>query len=214
MRAQMIVIPSSPALVAELAVQDDPCRQLVARARELLGRLDGQAPIDLVGSRDRRWRTEHTGSFAAWGAPQVQVDAGNYLAELVCRYVLGQHTERIRRVSSCLDAVDPAALTIVSVDGSAGLTSKAPLSLIPTAADSHRWCTDLLAGRACPPRSERWLRDAGVVEPRLWCELQGLKRVRGELIAADTSTGVGRYLALIEVAVDAAQPGHPAKRGA
>ena len=81
------VVPGSPALVAELAPRDEAGRGIVRTIRELTAH--DARDIHIVGSRDAQWRTERTGSLAAWGAPQITVGEGNYMAELVARYVLG-----------------------------------------------------------------------------------------------------------------------------
>ncbi|MDD7582308.1 hypothetical protein ACEE23_05930 [Corynebacterium sp. 32222D000AT] len=215
----LVIIPGSPALVRELAPSDAAGAQLLDHARTALWQAavklranDGaehvRVPVDLVCSQAPRWRTEHAGSFAAWGAPHVRVSAGHYLAELVARYV----TEpvdgvEVRAVREHLTAPDPQAITVVVVDGSAGLDARAPLAELPAAAAVHQWCCELLRGgvNTYPPEWDAGqLSEAGIVEPEPWLELAEYASRRGlraaELLAADDSLGVGRYVARWEVA--------------
>ncbi|MEJ4100450.1 hypothetical protein V5S96_08790 [Corynebacterium mastitidis] len=194
MTAQMLVMPGSPALVAPLAPRDEAARRLCALARRTARTYEG-LPVHLVGSRDPRWFTAHTGSFRAWGAPQVQVDGGNYLPELVMRYVL--EDAEVVEARGRLGQPREGVLTVVALDGSAGLTPRAPLSLSDDASWADQWCRDLLAGRHRPGAGADAgrLRAAGVLEPELWCELAGLTPHRACLVDADATAGVGRYVA-------------------
>lgn len=212
-----VIIPGSPALVRELAPSDAAGAQLLDHARAALGQAaaklrahasaeHARVPVDVVCSQAPRWRTEHAGSFAAWGAPQVRVSAGHYLAELVARYVVEPvDGVEVRAVREQLGTPDPQAITVVVVDGSAGLDTRAPLAELPAAAAAHQWCCELLGGGSTDPHA--WdigqLSEAGIVEPALWLELAECACRRGlreaELIAADDSLGVGRYVARWEV---------------
>lgn len=190
----LLIVPGSPALVRELAPADAASARLLAAARAEAGScLAPSAECDVVGSRADRWRTERTGSFAAWGAPDVQVGGGNYLAELVARYIY----PHMRVVDSRKHLGTLQRSTIVVVDGSAGLTQRAPLSLLPNGAAAHQWCQDLLAGAPVQPLGFDALRAAGVEEPELWLELADLapSATQRELIDADDALGVGRYVA-------------------
>lgn len=85
----IVVIPGSPALVPDLSPRD----QLNQVARDFLAPIleaaeAARQPIDLVYAGGEKEYTAHTGSFAAWGAPQVTVSAGNYLPELVARFLM------------------------------------------------------------------------------------------------------------------------------
>ena len=133
-----MIMPASPALAEELSPSDDASRALLGAACELVrdaARVITSGsmplPVDIVGSCDPRWRTELTGSLQAWGAPQVTVGGGNYLPELMARYVLttALGADGFEVVDSRADIGDIAEgrLTVVCVDGSAGLTD---LSLI------------------------------------------------------------------------------------
>ncbi|AGF72687.1 hypothetical protein [Corynebacterium halotolerans] len=203
MTVNLVVMPAGPALVRELAPADSVGEQLLAAVSTLVDAAlsaDPARTVELVGSRDPRWETGLTGSFAAWGAPQVQVGAGTHLPELVQRYALGGWTGRIADTRANLQEIKPHALTVVAVDGSAGLTQRAPLALIDAAAEADEWCRDVLSGtrpgREMDPAS---LRGAGVLEPDLWLELAALRPRRARLLAADTTLGVGRYVAAWEV---------------
>src|SRR5699024_9691635 len=80
----VVFLPSSPALIAELAPNDEPSRRLLNKAIELLPPLvqEHSASVEVVCSHDQRWYTAHQGSFRAWGAPQVDVGQGHYLGEV------------------------------------------------------------------------------------------------------------------------------------
>ncbi len=188
------VVPGSPALVAELAPNDVAGQEIVRAIRELTAH--DTREIHIVGSRDARWRTEHTGSFAAWGAPQVTVGGGSFLAELVARYVLGGAESRVTDSRGATAPFDPRALTVVVLDGSAGLTPRAPLALVDGAPEAHEQMAAFLDGKATLPDN---LAELGVIEPALWEELAGLEAARQQLIAADATRGVGRFVAVWQV---------------
>lgn len=188
------VVPGSPALVAELAPRDHAGRGIARTIRELVSR--DARKIHIVGSRNDQWRTEHTGSLRAWGAPQVTVRGGNHLAELVARYCLGPAQARVADSRATVAPFDPEALTVVVVDGSAGLTPRAPLALIDGAQQMHEQMADFLDGRGELPGE---LAEHGVIEPGLWHELAALRPSRCELITHDASLGVGRFVAVWQV---------------
>ncbi|WP_370513885.1 hypothetical protein [Corynebacterium sp. zg331] len=196
MTAQLLVIPGSPALVRALAPRDEAAQRLRALARRSAKKY-ADMPVHLVGSRDERWFTAHAGSFRAWGAPQERVGEGHYLPELVMRHVLGPDV-RVTQVRDRLGSPDEGVLTVVALDGSAGLTPRAPLALRDGAAEVDQWCRDLLAGRgekAVGDDLPGWLRRGGVIEPDLWCEMAALRPTRARLVDADATAGVGRYVA-------------------
>lgn len=199
-KTTLIIMPGSPALVAGLAPADIVGHQILDQVRALFsGHLsDTDLPVDLVGSQADSWYTAHTGSFRAWGAPRVQVGGGNHLPELIQRYALGAFENRVRAVADHLGSISADALTLVALDGSTGLTQRAPSSLVAGATGADQWCRALLSGQRCAPMTEDELIDAAVREPLLWRDLAGLaERVdTAELLVADTSHGVGRYLAV------------------
>lgn len=208
MTVNLVVMPGSPALVRELSPGDDVGGRLLTAVRVLLDdavtshrRVHGAPPrIELVGSRDQRWYTARTGSFRAWGAPDVDVTAGNHLPELVQRYALGKWSDLVAETRDRLRELNREALTVVAVDGSAGLDARAPLACVPGADAADRWCRRMLAGEAGADRgSAAQLRERGVIEPGLWLELAGIRPDAAELVDADTSLGVGRYVAGWEV---------------
>ena len=188
------VVPGSPALVAELAPRDEAGRDIVLTIRELTA--NDPRDIHIVGSRDAQWRTERTGSFAAWGAPQITVGEGKYLAELVARYVLGEAATRVTDSRGTIAPLDPEVLTVVVVDGSAGLTQRAPLAFIDGALDTHEQMARFLDGRGALPDE---LAARGVVEPALWHELAALDASNQRLFAQDGAHGVGRFVATWQV---------------
>ncbi len=196
--APLIVMSASPAQVRDLAPGEDASAELARRTAELAARLAGGArPVELVASRDERWRTGHAGSFRAWGAPQVDVGEGNHLPELVARHVL--RGLEISSVRPRLGNVNPRALTVVVADGSAGMTARAPLALLDGAEDAHRALLALLAGSGLDLTAEE-LADAGVIEPEPWLDLTALTPVEASVEYSDTHLGVGRYLAAWRIA--------------
>lgn len=193
--SELLIIPGTPAVVGELAPAFAPARGIVAAARQAAGR---HVRAAIVGSHDERWRTDHTGTFAAWGAAHVDVGGGNYLPELVARYVLGPES-LIAESRSAIGALDPEVLTVVVLDGPAGLTPRAPLAMIPEAPAVHTQLQEFLAGRRALGLSSDELRTAGVDEPALWLELAEFIPARAELIVTEDSLGVGGYVAKWEV---------------
>ena len=141
---------------------------------------------------------DSTGSLKAWGAA-TNLGGGNYLPEIMARYVLHSVPQLHARASrEHIGQPDPAALTIVVADGSAGLTERAPLALVPGAQEAHEWCEEVLMGASASKAGE-WLSQRGVVEPALWEELAGLQPKKAQLLATDATLGVGRYVAGWEV---------------
>ncbi|WP_245533849.1 hypothetical protein [Corynebacterium lubricantis] len=185
----LIVIPGSPAVVTELA----PADSAAAQVREHVASLLDDRPREVIGSSDPRWKTSLEGSFKAWGA-DVNVGAGTDLAELVARYLV----DEIASFRDSIGEINPKALTVVVVDGPAGLTARAPLSLIPEAPQTHEKFQQLLVG-ANVQITHAELESAGVVEPQLWLELARLQPTKAELLFADDSLGVGRYVAAWEL---------------
>lgn len=194
-RASLLVVPGSPALVRELAPSDEPSQRLLKTVREACRELP--KTMEIVCSHDRKWETAQAGSFGAWGAPGVQVGGGHVLGELVARYCLPNVTVRASRDS--LSPLDPSVLTVVVIDGPAGLTARAPLSLLPSAHHVHEQLQLLLAGKEHQQIGEGEMMKAGVVEPQLWRELQTLQPESPMLLDTDDSLGVGRYVAYWEV---------------
>lgn len=187
----MWIVPGSPALVRELSPADAAGAHLLAATRALAANLaEGEErPIDIVCSLDNRWRTERTGSFAAWGAPQVTVRSGNHLGELVARYALGD--PQVREVRGRIGTPEPDAVTVVALDGPAGLTPRAPLALVAGAPELHSAIVGWLGGGPVSV-DKQW---PAVAEPALWNELTELAPRQARLIAADDTLGVGRYVA-------------------
>lgn len=199
----VIFIPGSPALIPELSPHDAASRRLLNAAVEMVSTaLAGRnRQVEIVFSQDKRWFTAHEGSFLAWGAPQVDVGKGHYLGELVARYVLSHAGLDADDVVGCrgeIDEFNSDICTVVVLDGSAGLTSRAPLALIDTAEVIHQWCQQALLGKA-PRMDVDTLIQAGVIEPGLWLELAQLSPVDAQLVDVDLSLGVGRYIAAWEV---------------
>lgn len=184
--ASILIVPGSPALIAELGRGDEASRELERAAR---GATAGDTrPVDIVCRMGPDTYTAHTGTFAAWGAPQVDVGGGNHLGELIVRYLLGPRKYRPARAH--VAPLDPAALTVVVADGPAGLTARAPLALVPGAPAVHEALRGFVAtGRGC------------VDKQMLWEELALLDVTRARLLASDDTLGVGRYVGAWEVAL-------------
>lgn len=202
MRPNLLVLPPSPALIPELAPADTAAARLRGVFSVALTDLtiDPDRPIELVGSRSDRWHTGHVGSFAAWGAPQVRVGAGHHLPELVQRYLLGAELSgRVVDTRDTLGEINPQALTLVAVDGSAGMTPRAPLALIENSRAVDEWCRAVLSGHDTGDWTPAELAGAGVVDADLWVELATVEKRCSELLAADTTTGVARYVAAWEI---------------
>lgn len=203
MTVNLLVMPAGPALVTELAPGDTSGARLLAAVRKIVYSTPVGTPIELVGSQDPRWETAVVGSFQAWGAPQVSVGMGHYLPELVQRYALGVRAQDVFSVRAELGEPNPQALTLLALDGSAGLTARAPLSLLDGAQETDAWCRSVLSAQEsatlAPPMDEKALLKAGVIEPSLWLELTQLRPQSAELIDADTTLGVGRYVAGWEI---------------
>lgn len=188
--SDLLIVPGSPALIRELSLIDAPSTLLAHTIRECAHNLDHTrpaAPVDIVCPLGEDDYTDHTGSLRAWGAPHVTVGGGNHLGELVVRYLLGERDYRPAREH--LEPLDPEALTVVVVDGPAGLTDRAPLALQPGARETHEGLERFIGGDAALPPLE-----GGVLKPGLWCELAQLRPTRAELLASDDSLGVGRYV--------------------
>lgn len=200
MNVNLVVMPGSPALVPELSPGDAAGTGLLRALRTLL--IDAAAVhrrIELVGSRDQAWYTALAGSLRAWGAPEVNVGMGHYLPELVQRYALGEAASQVTDVRGSLGQIDPGVLTLLALDGSAGLDPRAPLADLPAAPAVDQWCRAVLAGQRPAVKSAEELCAAGVIEPASWLELAALQPRSAELIQADTTLGVGRYLAGWEI---------------
>ena len=184
----LFIVPGSPALVQELSLANAASHHLTRTIRDtVLDAVPDGVPVDIVCPLDEDTYTAHTGSLRAWGAPQVQVGGGNHLGELVVRYVLGDRDYRPAREK--IGQLDPEALTVVVVDGPAGVTPRAPLALVPGARETHEELQAFIAGNAPLPPLE-----GGVLKPELWYELAALSPVEQTLLAADDSLGVGRYV--------------------
>lgn len=181
----LVVVPGSPAVVRELA----PADPVGAEVRELVASLIDDRPRHVIGSSDPRWKTSLEGSFHAWGA-DVSVGEGHDLAELVARYLMGA----ISSFRSEIGTINADDLTVVVLDGPAGLTQRAPLSLIDSAPVVHEKLQRLLSGE-CVELGAEELERAGVVEAGLWLELARVRPSHAELLLADDTLGVGRYVA-------------------
>ncbi|MGP5110319.1 hypothetical protein ACTXJT_00310 [Corynebacterium casei] len=204
----VVFLPGSPALIPELSPSDEASRRLLSSAVEVISHATtpSDRPIHVVSSRDKRWYTAHKGSLRAWGAPQVNVEDGHYLGELVARYVLSHANisqSAVAETRAHIGELNSEALTIIVVDGSAGLTARAPLALLDSAEEINQWCQEVLRGNnaqvGTEAISEHKLVDAGVVEPQLWQELAAVQPRKAELIDVDVTLGVGRYVAAWEV---------------
>ena len=184
MRPNPWIVPGSPALA--LSPSDAASQRLLQAVRALAETAGGRA-IDIVCSQDERWYTAHTGSFAAWGGPEITVRAGNHLGELVARFALGD--PEVREVRGEIGTPDPDVVTVVVLDGPAGLTPRAPLALVDGAPEYHRRLCGWLDG------GQPEVVDKQLLEPALWHELAALRPHKATLLDHDDTLGVGRYVA-------------------
>ncbi|BAU96278.1 hypothetical protein N24_2016 [Corynebacterium suranareeae] len=199
MNATLVIMPGSPALVPQLAPRDTAGARLLKALRlvfeeELAG---NSRSINLVGSRDQAWFTQHAGNLRAWGAPSVQVSDGNYLPEILQRVALGSFEQRVDGVRDRLEVIGLEAVTVLALDGPTGLTARAPSALIPGAQKIDGWCQSLLSGELEHVPSKEMLIDASLREPQLWLDLAALvsQAKSTQLIDTDDTHGVGRYVA-------------------
>lgn len=188
--ASVLIVPGSPALVAELGRGDAASRELERAARAAAA--GDIRPVDIVCDMGPDTFTARTGTFAAWGAPQVDVGGGNHLGELVARYLLGPREYRPARAR--VAPLDPSALTVVVADGPAGLTARAPLAFVPGDPAAHEALRRFVA-------TGRGFVRGGVDKHMLWEELSLLDVTQAHLIASDDTLGVGRYVGAWEVAL-------------
>ena len=182
----LLFVPGPPAIVPELSPTDTAAATVRTSVHKVLDQRQPGA-IDVVGARDQSLYTAHTGSFRAWGV-DVTVGFGNYLPELIAAYLLGPAwSGKVADSRSRIGQPAPGRLTVVVLDGSAGLDPRAPLSLVETAPAIHRACGELLAGKLSHPwdeitqagggefsarmsNLEGHLREGGIIDPRLWVE--------------------------------------------
>lgn len=113
--------------------------------------------------------------------------AGNHLGELVGRFALGD--PKVREVRGEIGTPDPDAVTVVVLDGPAGLTPRAPLALVNGAPEYHQRLCGWLDG------GQPEVVDKQLLEPALWHELATLRPHTAALLDHDDTLGVGRYVA-------------------
>lgn len=201
MKATIIIMPGSPAMFPELAPGDQVGHALLAQVRALLEEelADETRYVELIGSRADSGYTGHRGSLRAWGAPDLRAGAGHHLPEILQRLALGPGESRVRGVRGEVASISAGVTSLIALDGPTGLTPRAPSALVAGAAAADTWCRTLLAGTAPAQLTGPELVDASLREPGLWLELAALAArtppASAELLAADTSLGVGRYVA-------------------
>lgn len=200
--AKVIILPGSPAIINGLGYGDVASSAIAQAIKQQLDSLKIHS-ADIVGSRDPKWYTAHTGSLRAWGPCTHISDTGNYLPELLAGFFLDQAGISIAASREHIGELHPDRLTVVVLDGSAGLDARAPLSLLPTAADIHQWCVHLLtAPTECENEvNAAQLGQGGIQEPQLWLELVQLapRVINAQLFVKDITLGVGRYGAMWEL---------------
>lgn len=156
--AHIVVVPGSPALVEGLGRGDAASQRLrdssVAALRAALALRP--ATVRVVCDLHPATMTRLEGSFAAWGAPEVQVGGGYALGELLARYLMGLAAAalgcsvEIDEITDQIGELTPQSLIVVVADGSAGMHAKAPLAAVDGADEAHRWIVGLLSGTAGP----------------------------------------------------------------
>lgn len=231
--ARILVLPGSPALFSLLTGEAaaDNAQMLVAIDELLRAHLtqsgagEPAADVHIVASQDSRWYTAHRGSLRAWGLnAHVDADAlpagqGHHLGEIIARLLLervGVEPSRITEVRGDIGQPSPDAVTVVVLDGSAGLDARAPLALLPAGAEVHTWCRRVLQGQQTGALADAsWLTAGGIVEPTLWLELAALvcaattnavatqsvatTEVRAKVTKEQIVGGVGRFAAALEL---------------
>lgn len=209
MASVVVVVPGSPAVVAQLAPADQPSRRLREAARRTIASYvaRGYREIDVVIARREADRTGIVGSFAAWGAPQVTVGGGEFREELIARYLIGAHEDLIVHVGERLEPRD-GAITVVVADGPAGLGPRAPLAHIEEGEGYHQRCEQLLSGQPGIWEDDEAARSAGLLDPSPWRALAAWAPKVGfaRLVESDSSLGVGRYVAAWELGEQPIRP--------
>ncbi|MBV7301651.1 hypothetical protein [Corynebacterium sp. TAE3-ERU2] len=201
----IVVIPSSPALIEGVSPHDEGSARLRQAARSILDtRAAAVDSIAVVRSAAAECRTELTGSLSAW-APGVELpraQGGHLLGEIIARLLLGEQEQKITACAEEIEALVDAELVIVLADGPVTLTERAPGGFHPEAEDAQSYVRELLRGDA----PEQWhysaLSEAGVLDPRPWRQLWTLREQATvqQLLAEDTTGGVGRFVAQWEMA--------------
>ncbi|MCS4489163.1 hypothetical protein N7326_01320 [Corynebacterium sp. ES2794-CONJ1] len=208
MASDLILIPPSPAIIPGIGRGDEQGALLYQRARAKLTELvtGKAASTRIVYRKCRRDFTRHTGSLQAWAPTSYRVSSGHYLPEIIARHLLPYEEASITHTSESIGPLCDGEVIILMLDGSAGMTERAPLSLLPQSSASDRWCLDLLQGRNFRRISYNFLLEAGVENPDLWLELANYRQefLKSELIHVDSSLGVARYVAHINIRVDTA----------
>ncbi|AEX44450.1 hypothetical protein CDHC01_1389 [Corynebacterium diphtheriae HC01] len=210
----ILLVPSGPVVITELS-PFEPISQLIRTAvDDILHELNPKTIRIIFSLRDAEY-TAHTGSFRAWGGRKTAVSAGNYLPELVVRFLIGRYLEHNSNVEvltgSGLRDAKPNELIVYAVDGPAALTQRAPLGFNPKAAEFHDAIVNCLSQASNNDTVEpTWLQSAtkttskddllraGVVNPSQWLELFQYSYSSVQLLLSDSTLGVGRYVALLQ----------------
>lgn len=211
---RILLVPSGPVLVTDLS-PFEPVSQLMRTAIDgILHELNPKTIRIIFSLRDTEY-TAHTGSFRAWGGRETAVSTGNYLPELVARFLIGRYLERNPNVEvltgSGLGDAEPHELIIYPIDGPAALTQRAALGFNPKAAEFHDAMVKCISHAnnnatveptwlqsATKTTSEDDLSRAGVVNPSQWLELFQYSYSSVQLLVSDSTLGVGRYVALLQ----------------
>ncbi|MDO4928504.1 MAG: hypothetical protein Q3976_05505 [Corynebacterium sp.] len=210
----LIFLPNSPAVLSELSPSDESSVELKDRAMALVRSFClNQQPVVIHYAEHKRDYTALTGSLKAWGA-QVTVATGNFLPQLLARYILESAgwdpaMVRARGYSEtpdlCTkDALAADALHVMVLDGVAALTTKAPKYVLPQAEAGALWCRETLGGEL---PEQAWTRaqleQAGVDNAVLWPALWQLRHQTSQLAMRsffeDTTHGVARLLGAWEI---------------
>src|SRR5699024_5331021 len=125
----------------------------------------------------------------------------HFLGALGARFIFHDAGTPSVSVTDChadIGRIDPLALTVVIVDGSAGLTQRAPPAMLNTAESSDEACCQVFKGTTGPMDAHKLI-DAGVIEQELWLELAQLAPEEAQLVDSDATLGVGRFIAAWKV---------------
>lgn len=158
--------------------------------------------VRIIAQQTSRDYTALPGSFGAWGAPDVSVEHGHHLPELVARFLVREAgwcgPLTAGDVPEFLEVGDDEVV-VYMLDGPAGLGAHAPLADIPSARERHTWCQRVLSGDFVPwPANMTGLTRDGIVQPEPWWTLQDVSPVGARLVHVDDEHGVGRYVAVWE----------------
>ncbi|WKD61406.1 hypothetical protein CCICO_06930 [Corynebacterium ciconiae DSM 44920] len=201
---QIVVIPSSPALIEGVSPNDEGSARLRAAAQAVLGECAAQArSIGVVCAASEECRTELTGSLSAWapGAELACAQGGQLLGEIIARLLLGESEQKITGCAEEIATLVDADLVIVTADGPVTLTDRAPGGYHPDAEKAFGFLRAMLNGEDVHGWTTEDLLSVGVIDPQPWMDIFALRDQSSacQVCAHDTTGGVGRLVAKWEM---------------